>query len=61
MSKMILTIELDNDAFQPDPCFEVARILRNTADEIEASGYIAGRLRDINGNPVGTVDLKGGK
>ena len=57
MSKIILDVALrsDNDAFVDCPSFETARILRELADDIEASSmHCAGNLTDINGNRVGS-------
>ena len=59
-----LRIETENAAFcddltgEPAPAPEVARILRDLADRIEAEADAAGpfRLRDINGNTVGTAE-----
>lgn len=51
--KFIVTIEIDNAAFDPDPEPEVARILRAVADRVSDSGnpdHI--RVADINGNFV---------
>lgn len=43
-----------NAAFEDCPSFETARILREVADDIEASSmYCSGNLRDVNGNTVG--------
>ena len=52
VSKVEITIETDNDAFQPAPNIELARILREIAINLE---YNAEReiIRDINGNTVG--------
>jgi hypothetical protein len=49
-----LTIECDNDAFQPDYNAEIARLLRAAADKVERSGANFGSLMDANGNRVGT-------
>jgi hypothetical protein len=51
-----LTIETSNDAFQPDPEAEIARILRETARRV-VNGNYAGRLIDVNGNRVGEFRL----
>lgn len=53
-----IAIDIDNAAFADDPVPEVARILRELADEIERSGLPETNrdvftLRDINGNLVG--------
>lgn len=59
--KLIITIRMDNAAFfddgeQPARGREVARILRNLADQVEDDADLvdhATRLADINGNAVG--------
>jgi hypothetical protein len=51
---MTITLILENDAMK-DPR-EVARILRELADNIAVGNQVIGlNLRDINGNPVGYV------
>lgn len=63
---MIISINLDNDAFQNgNRNAEIVRILRSLADKLEsyqgditAGAGIFGNLRDINGNPVGTFDVE---
>lgn len=50
----IVEMKTDNAAFDPDPSAEIARILRNLADMVDAGA--AGPtvpLTDINGNKVG--------
>ena len=58
--KAIITIDLDNDAFQPYKSKEVVRILRRLADDIKTKGICAAptKLMDINGNSVGRFDLE---
>lgn len=54
-----LKIHTDNEAFQPDPRAEVARILVQLAERIE-SGEDFFKYRnvwDVNGNIVGVVKL----
>jgi hypothetical protein len=56
-----ITIQTDNEAFQPDPAAEVARILNkyfvDPLDRVDLE-YITGlKLRDINGNTVGSVSI----
>lgn len=65
MSREGITVELAvvaNDAFQPDPRTEIARILRDLADRIEG-GLEDGtaRLRDFNGNTVGLATIQLGE
>ena len=60
-----ITINTDNAAFEDDPSSEVARILRQLIDRLtrgaaaddlqEADGI---KLRDINGNMVGSVSVE---
>jgi len=60
--KCKVEIVCDNDAFtEPNASYEVARILRKLANEIEYADLkaIAPRsLLDINGNVVGAFDLE---
>lgn len=49
-----LIIETDKDAFADNPKAEIARILRETADKLESGRYV-NKLRDVNGNTVGSV------
>lgn len=64
--KITITIDTGNAAFD-DGAFgiEVARILRNMAediaDETEPEGINGKRLYDYNGNRVGAVTVKGGR
>ena len=54
-----LTIHTGTDAFKPDPSLELARILREVADQIEA-GRDYGKsvpVRDVNGNDIGSFML----
>lgn len=51
-----LTIDCDNDAFVGNKHAEIARILREVAAKIEAGKYVT-KLRDINGNTVGSVEF----
>lgn len=56
MSKFELQINLDNDAFQPDPGFEVSRLLTRLLSHVQADafeGLKRGSIRDGNGNRVG--------
>jgi hypothetical protein len=57
---LTITIKMDNAAFSEDNGAEVARILAKFAREVEShtlepdDSY---KLRDINGNTVGTVSV----
>lgn len=52
-----LTIDTGNAAFDGLPEQEVARLLRAVAFGLE-EGYCKGPIFDINGQPVGTFELK---
>lgn len=54
-----LTFATDNAAFNGEPIYETARLLRYAARKIEAGEY-EGTLMDINGNNVGgwTLDRR---
>lgn len=56
MSNVSVKIATDNAAFRLEDGtldrFEVARVMREAADKVEA-GYSTGRLMDANGNDVG--------
>lgn len=58
--QFIVQMTCDNDAFQPDPNAEIARILRVMADRIESGDrYDTFRnIHDSNGNVVGVFALK---
>lgn len=55
-----LQIETGNAAFEFAPQYEIARILRECAREVEMAGPGSSRLslRDKNGNPVGHWEFK---
>ena len=59
--RFTLEIKMDNEAFQDDPSYEVARILRVTAERIEGHPHFSPGheqpLFDINGNKVGCFDV----
>jgi len=59
--KLTVTIETDNDAFQPDPAPELADILTLFAQRIDKNGIHCGdriALTDVNGNCVGFAEYK---
>lgn len=60
MSCFKLHIDTQNDAFQPEPAQEIARLLREVADRIEREGvaWHYRNINDANGNPVGAFALK---
>lgn len=51
-----ITIQTTNAAFE-DNQFEVARILRELAEAAENDALGERKLRDINGNTVGKVEI----
>jgi hypothetical protein len=59
MSTFTVVIELDNDAFMPNVEPELSRLLVLLAHRIERYG-VAGphKIRDGNGNTVGTATTK---
>lgn len=57
--EFVLTIRMENAAFDPDPQWEVARILRDVVEKIDR-GRTDGPILDINGNTVGKFEMKGG-
>lgn len=71
--RLTVTIETGNAAFEPDPNQETARILRKLAQNIDAELFRKGphlppdlenvdghKLRDLNGNTVGQVEVEQG-
>lgn len=58
---MLITIQIrtDNAAFEDTGGSEVARILRELAEQYDSDGlHIFVKLYDINGNAVGTVNVR---
>lgn len=52
-----LSLRAANAAFRENGThYEVARILREIADDIEDSGKLHGSVLDYNGNVVGTYE-----
>lgn len=60
ISDFTLNIRCDNDAFQPDPEFEISRILRELSFRIKEERPTGKykNLHDANGNIVGTYRLR---
>jgi len=60
MNTFIVALRTDNAAFEDRPHEEVARILRELADDVLMAGGLraghSGYLSDINGNTVGRWD-----
>lgn len=61
MSKMQIEINADNAAFDDEPSYEIARILRDLAKRIETNGChdATFSLYDVNGNKCGWADFEG--
>lgn len=58
--KLVISMELDNAAFEQDGSAEVARILENVAGRLpeplhQTNGTLS--LHDFNGNHVGTAEI----
>jgi hypothetical protein len=51
-----LRIDTKNAAFEGRTLAELARLLREAAQDLER-GYRGGTLRDLNGNTVGRFEL----
>ncbi len=60
MEQVVITLDTGNPAFDEQPATELARILRELADNIESDGQCDRTLRDINGNIVGNVRAEKG-
>ncbi len=59
--RVVVTIEIVNDDFQPEPGPELARIFSKLAARIDEQGFHERPIRDRNGNVVGEIVLKGAK
>lgn len=61
IKRVVLKFECGNAAFHDDGYqgrAEAARILRKAAELIENNGSDKFKLQDINGNSVGTLEVK---
>ena len=61
--KLVIKIDLDNAAFEDDGVAEVTRILESVASRLpdplmDTNGAL--NLHDVNGNHVGTAEIRGG-
>lgn len=54
---LIITINLDNDAFQGGTGDEVSRILKKYCQKISETDYLESSIKDINGNTVGSAKI----
>ena len=60
--KFKLEFDMDNDAFQPDKCNEIVRILRDIASRTNEYCYCPEEIgeypiKDSNGNKIGTFEI----
>jgi hypothetical protein len=55
--KILIDIDLENDAFQFDPNYELWAILGTWTDRVCHEGAVDMRLHDENGNGVGRVTV----
>ena len=61
MADITITINTDNDAFCDDEGVELSRILHSLANEVQHRRVRAmdeHRIRDINGNCCGVVEVR---
>lgn len=59
--RFLVNMTCDNAAFEADPTYEIGRILREVARQVEAgeaTGFFQ-TIHDINGNDVGRFKLDG--
>jgi hypothetical protein len=59
----VIKIDMDNAAFRPRPGGELARVLRKLADRIDQGGgrpsdLDGAKIRDVNGNTVGKMEIE---
>lgn len=59
MSRMIISFEMDNAAFDMDPAAETARILRDLAERMECGINDVTHIWDENGNRIGQAEYYG--
>lgn len=57
MAHFELKIELDNQAFEEDQEYELARILRQISDDLIIHGSGSRNVKDINGNKIGGYEF----
>lgn len=63
MARLVITINMDNSAFEPDAIPEVLSILNDVMDSVDDGILINGVtetvLADSNGNIVGSLMIEG--
>ncbi len=57
MATFIISIDMDNEAFQPDPSFELRSLLLEVAERVRLYGPDCRSIMDTNGNRVGFMDV----
>lgn len=57
MSTFIVSIDLENDAFKPDPSVEIRALLLEIAEKVRLYGPDFRTVMDKNGNSVGFTDV----
>ena len=57
MTTFIVSIDMDNEAFQPDPSVELRTLLLEIAETVRLYGPDADAILDTNGNRVGFTDV----
>ncbi len=57
--KATITVQMDNEAFTDYPASELARILRDLSEKVEA-GIMVCAVMDGNGNRVGQFEVTDG-
>lgn len=56
MERFTVKIRTTNDAFESDAGYELAQILREVADKVQAGDRTSGVLYDSNGGLVGSFE-----
>jgi hypothetical protein len=57
VKKLVISIDLGNDAFEEDFEGEVSKILKKAIGMV-SKGKMSKKLSDTNGNSVGTIEVK---
>jgi hypothetical protein len=56
--KLVIEVNMDNDAFKDSPEKELDRILQEVGNSIYWNGDVLGNCFDINGNRVGHWEIE---
>jgi len=57
MSRMIISFDMDNGAFDENLCSETAHLLRHLADRLECGISAVTIIQDHNGNRIGQAEF----